>query len=101
MKGRRLLATSQRHVRRYVRRCESRIRGSIDRAVRQIGRRGAGGSFRSGRRSERFRIRGRAARKSGATAVEMTEAGGTTVVGAVEEGTTAVAAAAEGAEQSR
>lgn len=41
-KGRRLLATPQRHARRYVIRSERRNRGSIDRAVRRIGRRGAG-----------------------------------------------------------
>ena len=102
LKGRRLLAASQRHVRRYVRGCESQKRGSIDREVRRTCRRVAGGSCRSGRRSGGFRIRGRAARKSAATAVAMTEAGGPTVVATgagAADGTTAVAA--EGAEESR
>ena len=103
LKGRPLLAAPQRHVRRYVRGCESQKRGSIDRAVRRTGRRGAGGSCRSGRRPGGFRIRGRAARKSAAIAVAMTEAGGPTVVATgagAADGTTAVAAA-EGAEESR
>ena len=115
LKGRRLLATPQRHARRYVIRCGSRNRGSIDRSVRRIGRRGAGESCRSGRRSEGLRIRGRAARKSAGTAVAMMEAGGPTAVAMTEagdttvvatgagaaEGTTEVAAAVEGAEESR
>jgi hypothetical protein len=93
---------------------------SIDRADRRTGRKGAGGSCRSGRRPDGVRIRGRAARRCAATAVAMTEAEGTTVVVigvaaaeettvvvtgvAAVEGTTVVAtgvAAVEGAEDSK
>ena len=108
LKGRRLPATSRRHVRRYVRGCESRNRGSIDRAVRRTGRRGAGESCRSGRRPGGLRIRGRAARKSATTAVAMTVVAAVSIgvvtvvaIGAVAAGGTTAVAAAEGAEETR
>jgi hypothetical protein len=73
-KGRFLPVASPRLVRRRVRRCGSRSRGSIDRAVRRTDRKGAGGSCRSGRRSSGVRIRGRVARRSAATAAATTAA---------------------------
>jgi hypothetical protein len=88
---------------RRVRRCGSRIRGSIDRAVRRTGRKGVGGSCRSGRRSSGVRIRGRVARRSAATAAATTAAVVATEVAA--EGMTVVAtgvvAAAGGAKAHR
>lgn len=103
LKGRRPLATRRRRARRSVRRFESRNPGSIDLAVRRTGRKGAGESCRSGRRPGGRRIRDRAARKSGTTAVAMTAAGDPTVV-ATGAGATAVATgavAAGDAEESR
>src|SRR5512140_498568 len=88
LKGRRLLAALQRLVRRCVRGCGSPNRGSIDPAT---GRKGAGGSCRSGRRQCGVRIPGRGARRSAATAVATRAA----------DGTTAVAADAGGAEDPR
>ena len=97
-KGRRLLAPFLRLARRSVRRCAKSNRRMIDRANRRPGRKGAGESCRSGRRHGGVRMRGRAARRSAATAVSTMGAEGTTVV------VTVVATgveAAEGAEEPR